>query len=64
MTTIASILMISYHVEEIGREELITEYSNKHLWEKPQDEPLCEQLSVLIESQKQMDFSRFNVNMN
>lgn len=58
----ACIFMISYHLEQTTKEEFITQFNGKQLWEKPQE--VHPMLDILLESQKVMDFSKFVINMN
>lgn len=62
MPNTAYILMISYHLEQLTEEQYLREFTGKQLWER--QEQLCDELAILIESQKTMDFSKFLISMN
>lgn len=57
------LLMISYHLEQTTKEHYLKEFNGKQLWEK-QEEETCDELSILLESQRTMDFSKFSISMN
>jgi hypothetical protein len=58
-------MLVSYHKETISKSELTKSYSSEMLYEKKTEKvEINDPLSVLLESQKVMDFSKFRINHN
>jgi hypothetical protein len=55
--------MISYHLEELSKEEYLSQYASVNLWEKPKH-TICDELMILMESDKIMKHSKFQVSLN
>jgi len=60
----AHILMVSYHIEQITKSEYLSEFNSIVIYKKGKEEQTCEQMMILLESKKVIDFSKFNISMN
>jgi hypothetical protein len=57
--------MIAFHLETLTAAQFCYEYSDIMLYEKKaKEEPICEELMVLLESSKVIRHSKFIISLN